>query len=135
MRVDGLKAYAKFDALFLINGSAYILDWKTGKRREKEHARQLRAYSAWACYHLNIRPTDITPIIAYLLPTYEEVTVSLNDFDLEDFARSVHNETQEMYQYCSNVEENIPLDKDAFPLCSRRTLCSYCNYRELCSLS
>ena len=131
-RIDGLKAYCKVDFLFPVDESLYILDWKTGKPREKRHSTQLRGYSAWAAYHYDRDVGRIRPMVAYLLPEYSEIDIQLNEFDLEDFTGRVRQETTEMYAYCRNVEGNIPLRKDSFTLTDNLSACEYCNYREFC---
>jgi CRISPR/Cas system-associated exonuclease Cas4 (RecB family) len=131
-RISGLKAYCKVDFLFPLRQKLYILDWKTGKHKEQRHSAQLRGYAAWAACHYERSIDQISPIIAYLLPEYEEVGVHLNEYDHEDFARRIRQETAEMYRYCRDVAENIPLDKRSFPLKNNPLNCQYCNYRELC---
>lgn len=132
-RIDEMKAYCKVDFLFPFNDTIYILDWKTGKKDIQKHNRQLKGYSAWASYHFSKDPTNIIPIIAYLRPTYSEMEVINNEFDLEEFTNQVLKETEEMYSLCSNVNENIPKDKEAFVKTHNRIYCDYCNFRELCN--
>jgi CRISPR/Cas system-associated exonuclease Cas4 (RecB family) len=52
--------------------------------------------------------------------------------DLDNFAVQVRAETDEMYEYCRDVEQNIPLDKPAFPMVSDERVCGYCAYRGVC---
>jgi hypothetical protein len=131
-RVDGLKAYCKVDFLVPADGRLHILDWKTGKEREERHAVQLRGYAAWASHRFGVPAEKIVPVVAYLLPEYREVSVELNQYDMQDFATLVRTQTHEMYALCSDVERNVPFPKDRFALTSIESLCSYCNYRELC---
>lgn len=140
-RLNGMKVYCKVDFLFpLKNPNAdtdnpaeniYILDWKTGKKDDK-HKKQLLGYVSWASYHFGKHPKDIIPIIAYLMPVYEELLMNFNEYDVEEFARQVRQETEEMYGFCSNVEENIPKPKEEFKKTTKEVICKYCNYRELC---
>ncbi len=131
-RIDGLKAYCKVDFLFPVDSTLHILDWKTGKERPEKHATQIRVYAAWAVYSLG-SPVDKTrPVIAYLLPHYHETAAGLNEYDLEEFSRLVRAQTQEMYAFCSDIEQNVPLPRDAFPMTKFSSVCSFCNYRELC---
>ena len=44
----------------------------------------------------------------------------------------VFEQTEEMYNYCSNYEENQPLAKEEFPMIEDTKSCKYCNYKELC---
>lgn len=134
-RIDGQKAYCKVDFLFPVGDEIHIYDWKTGRRDDIKHGKQMRGYVTWAHFHYNIDYTRIKPTVAYLLPDYEERSVELNEFDIEDFADRIRTETEEMYAYCENVEQNVPKPKEEFELTSNLKICAYCNYRELCGRS
>jgi len=98
-RVEGLKAYCKVDFLIPVQDQLYILAWKTGKEREDKHNAQMRGYAAWASYHYDILLDAITPTIAYLLPDYHETTVKLNEYDMQDFATLVREQTRRCIHY------------------------------------
>ena len=131
-RIDGMKVYCKVDFLFIVDGIVTILDWKTGKRDQEKGTKQLLGYSTWAAHHLNISAEKIEAVIAYLRPSYEEVVLKPSDDSLIEFATQVAWETEEMYAFCKDMAENIPLDKESFPMIPASGFCSYCNYKELC---
>lgn len=131
-RIDEMKVYCKVDFLFVVEGRIIILDWKTGKRVEEKHGKQLLGYTTWAAHHLNASAADIDAVIAYLRPSYEEVELSASDSDLKNFASQIRAETEEMYSFCGEVQENVPLEKESFPMTSRLGFCKYCNFKELC---
>lgn len=131
-RIDGQKAYCKVDFLFPVGDEIHIYDWKTGKRDDKKHGKQMRGYVTWAQFHYGVDYTKIKPTVAYLWPEYEERTVELNDFDIEDFADRIREETDEMYEYCVDVERNLPQPKKEFPKTDNLKICAWCNFRELC---
>jgi len=131
-RLGDLKAYCKVDFLFPSGQDYNILDWKTGKVNIDKHRKQLMGYATWATYHFDTQPSNVKPAIAYLQPAYAEVQETFNAFDLEHFAIQVRAETQEMYEYCRDIGQNIPLDKSEFPLVDDQRICSVCNYRGLC---
>ena len=131
-RLEGLKWYCKVDFMFPSGEKIIILDWKTGKKNEKKHSKQLVGYAAWASFHLDRKASDIEPIIVYLHPEYEEISLNITDVELMEYKERILRETKEMYGYCSNFEENIPLDKEKFPLREDTTICKYCNFKELC---
>ena len=131
-RLDGLKLYCKVDFMFPSGEKIIILDWKTGKKNEKKHSKQLVGYAAWASFHLDRKASDIEPIIVYLHPEYEEISLNPTEDELIEYKERIFSETKEMYGYCKNFEENIPLDKEAFPLLEDTAICRYCNYKELC---
>ncbi len=131
-RMDGLKTYFKVDFLFPIGDQLHILDWKTGKRDPEKHRKQLVGYSAWASYHFEVGVEKVVPTIAYLDPQYAEVEEVFNAFDLEHFAIQVRAESEEMQEYCRDVEQNIPAEKSEFPLIDDPRVCSHCEFRGLC---
>jgi hypothetical protein len=131
-RLGDLKIYCKVDFLCPADDGYQIIDWKTGKVLPDKHRKQLIGYSAWAAYHFETTPDKVTPTLAYLFPEYREVEETFNQFDLENFAVQVRAETDEMYEYCRDIERNIPLDKSEFPLIDDERICSKCNFRGLC---
>lgn len=131
-RIDGMKAYCKVDFLFPVGDEIHIYDWKTGKKDEKKHPKQMRGYVTWAHFHYGVDYTKIKPKVAYLLPEYEEQSVPLNEFDIQAFSDLIREETDEMYGYLENVETNKPKLKSEFKMTDNLRICSFCNFRELC---
>jgi hypothetical protein len=132
-RIQGMKAYCKVDFLFPVDGEIYIADWKTGQPDEFKFTKQLVGYAAWARYHLEQDPERIHPIIVHLYPEYSEKKLDVNEFDIEEFAIQMQEETEEMYQYCVDVGENIPVEKDRFPMTGKLSWCRYCHFKALCN--
>jgi hypothetical protein len=131
-RMDGLKVYCKVDFLFPAEDRIVIVDWKTGKEDEDKHLKQLTGYAAWAAYHLDRCAADVTPIVAYLQPEYREVGIAPTDADLFAFRERIERETKEMYAFCRDIEENLPLGKSSFPMTMNLGICRFCNFQELC---
>lgn len=131
-RIDGMKAYCKVDFLFPIGDELHVVDWKTGKEDDRKYADQLKGYVTWAAFHFEKDFDLIKPTVAYLQPEYKEVSVSLNNFDIDEFAGKIRKQSEEMYEYCEDKDLNIPLAKTQFPLTENRKICEYCNFRELC---
>ncbi len=132
VRINGMKAYCKVDFLFPDpKGDLYVLDWKTGKIDREKHHRQMTGYVVYAQDIFNTRAEKVKPVVVYLGGKYDEIEHGFTQNELDEFAREIEAQTQEMYQYCENVAENIPKTKEAFPK-HQRKLCAYCNYQELC---
>ncbi len=138
-RIDNLKAYCKVDFLFPVGDELVIIDWKTGKETKPppseyldKHARQLRGYVLWAHFQFDHDITKIKPYVAYLLPEYRERQFGGNEFDLEAFTDTIREETEKMYEYCRDVDENFPKAKEEFPMTHNLMTCKFCNFRELC---
>jgi hypothetical protein len=131
-RLGDLKAYFKVDFLFPYKDGFHIMDWKTGKADQERHRKQLMGYSTWACYHFEVDPAKVWPRIAYLRPDYHEVEETFDTDDLEHFAVQVRAETDEMYEYCRDIQANIPVEKDEFIRVDNPRICEYCNFRGIC---
>ena len=131
-RIDNHKAYCKVDFLFPVDGRLHIIDWKSGKEDYAKHSVQLRGYAGWANFQFGADYESITTTIAYLLPEYKETSVILNEYDIDDFAMRVREQTDAMQAYCEVPELNIPLPKEKFEMTPLENFCKTCKYRELC---
>ena len=131
-RLEEMKLYCKVDFLTPLDGKIVILDWKTGKKDEKKHSKQLVGYASWALHNMDKEATEIEPIMVYLYPEYDEITINVNDYDLKEYKEIIILQTKEMYSYCSDYEENQPWAKEEFPMVEDTKFCKYCNYKELC---
>ncbi len=134
VRLGGLKAYCKVDFLIPFDNEIVILDWKTGKKDEYKHSKQLLGYAAWAKEHFSDKYPNyiIKPVDVYLYPEYSEMSIEATEKDIQNLAEQIKVETQEMYKFCIDVENNVPKNKVEFPLCEKTFLCPYCNFRKLC---
>jgi CRISPR/Cas system-associated exonuclease Cas4 (RecB family) len=131
-RINDLKAFCKVDFSFPVDNKVYIMDWKTGKPVKEKHSKQLTGYALWANYTFGKKIDDIIPVIVYLYPQYDEKSVKIDNYSIAEFANTVANETQDMYRYLNDVEQNIPKDKKEFPLNGNKFSCKYCCYKEIC---
>lgn len=131
-RIGGIKAYCNFDFLVPLAGAVHIIDWKAGKQDERKYGRQLLAYATGAAGIYGVGPEQIEAVVAYVLPKYTERRLALDGADIAGFVETVRRETEEMRALCADVEQNLPLEKEQFPMTGRRGLCGYCEFRELC---
>ena len=132
-KIGGLKAYCKMDFIFIKDKKIHILDWKTGKKDEAKHKKQLLGYAAAAkTLSEQLKSSDIFPKAVYVNGTYDELNLSVCDEEIDNFAEVVAKETEEMQSFCSDIEENLPLTLDKFDKCQRQSFCNYCEFQELC---
>ena len=131
-RIDGMKAYLVIDFLSPTENGLVVIDWKTGGRYEDKYRKQLEGYASWASLEFDEEPARIEAAIAYLSPDYDEVQQPSSDIDVDRFLRRFRSETEEMYEFCIDIEENVPREKVAFPKTDQRVFCGGCNFRELC---
>jgi hypothetical protein len=132
-RIDNQKAYCKVDFLFPVEDRLHIIDWKTGREDYAKHSIQLRGYAGWANFQFGTDYANISTTVAYLLPEYNETTIALNEYDIDDFATRVREQTEAMYEFCEVPELNIPLPKEKFEMTPLVNFCKSCKYRELCN--
>ena len=132
-RINGLKAYCKMDFILVKDGNIHIIDWKTGKKDENKHTKQLLGY-ALAAKGLNpaVKSEEIFPKSVYVSDVYDELDLKADDGELADFVEVIKSETQEMQKYCSDIEENIPLPIENFPKTGNQNICRLCEFQELC---
>ncbi|MBN1576653.1 MAG: PD-(D/E)XK nuclease family protein [Chitinispirillaceae bacterium] len=131
-RLDGMKVYCKMDFLLPVDECIYILDWKTGNRDEAKHTLQLIGYSAAASTIFSMPWNRIFPRIVYLYPTFDEMEITVTDGDRDRFYSRIREQTEVMYQWCSDIENNIPRPIEAFTKSPSPSLCRQCRFRELC---
>ncbi len=134
-RFNDLKAYCKVDFFFPCKDEYYILDWKSGKYSAEKHRKQMLAYTLWARDTFQLQEEKINPILTFLLPNYQEIGEAFSREELNNFYQVVSDESNEMYSYCTNVKDNIPLLKAKFPKTDKYIVCSFCNFRKLCNLA
>lgn len=131
-RLNGLKVYCKMDFLLPVDDCMYILDWKTGKKDEVKHSAQLMGYSAAANSIFSMPWNRIFPRIVYLYPEFDEMEIAATSSDKEQFFNRIRQQTDIMYQWCVDVENNIPRPMKEFDMNPSPQLCRQCKFRELC---
>jgi CRISPR/Cas system-associated exonuclease Cas4 (RecB family) len=131
-RLNGLKAYCKMDFLIPVENSIYILDWKTGQKDQFKHRNQLLGYAAAAHQNFGIPWNAIFPKIIYLTPHYDEFEIEIKENDLKSFFEVIKAQTEQMYEFCSSVDDNKPLPIDSFPKNPSPGMCRQCKYQEFC---
>jgi CRISPR/Cas system-associated exonuclease Cas4 (RecB family) len=121
------------DFIFIKDDKIHIIDWKTGKKDEKKHTKQLLAY-ALAVKGLNptVKSEEILPKSVYVNGIYEELSPDITDEKLTNVADTIMSQTQEMQKFCLNIKENVPLSIENFYKTSNETICKMCEFQELC---
>ncbi|MEW6754520.1 MAG: PD-(D/E)XK nuclease family protein [Candidatus Latescibacterota bacterium] len=131
-RIDGMKAYCKVDFAFLVGQRLSILDWKTGRRDEAKHRRQLVAYATWAVHDQGVAPGQVEAVVAYLRPEYAEVPLQPSAAEVDGFVACMRAQTEELRALCADADQNRPLPKEAFAMTEMGAICRHCNFRQLC---
>jgi len=130
--VGGLKAYCKVDFAFPLGETIYVLDWKTGKSDEIKHRKQLLGYVHYVMEHYKVPAQAVKAGLAYVGRENRELETEFDSSEVEEFKTQLSRETDEMYRYCLDVQENVPLGIEHFTPCNKPNVCRQCNYQEVC---
>lgn len=130
-RINNIKAYCKVDFLFPVENKIYIVDWKTGKEDELKQEKQLKGYTAFACDHFGKKAEDVVCILYFVKESKEKV-FHFSAEEITQFSQSIKLQTEEMYGFNSNIDNNIPLPKSEFKKTASEAVCHFCNYRDIC---
>jgi CRISPR/Cas system-associated exonuclease Cas4 (RecB family) len=118
------------------DGSCEIVDWKTGRRREEEGAREQLAGYAWFLQR-RLGNTFVegrwTARAVYLRDGEEEQYV-ITRLDLLRAEHRIRESVERMRGLLSDPSANEPLPREAFPLVhpAFRFRCNRCQYFRLC---
>lgn len=133
-RLDGMKAYARVDFAFPgDDGNLIVIDWKTGKRYGKKHALQMQGYILYAHDICGYPLEKIKAVLEYLADDNEPLESQMTQKHLDSFRSMVKKQLSEMHSMCEDVDKNIPLPMESFPLITSHRFCKWCKYRELCN--
>lgn len=133
-RLDGMKAYARVDFAFPNNdGGLVVVDWKTGKRHEKKHTLQMQGYILYAHDICGYPIEKIKAVLEYLSDDSESLEYQMTQKDLRSFRMMLKKQLLELHAMCQDVDKNVPLPIESFPLKTNHRFCQWCKYRELCS--
>lgn len=112
------------------DGSAVIVDWKTGRIREDKDKRQLEVY-AFYFFSMNENVDEVTARLEYLANGGHKEYIFVRD-DLPGVKKRIAASLEMMKEYLADSEKNKPLPEDEFPVKDDIRLCSYCNFEEIC---
>lgn len=131
--VNGLKAYCKVDFAFPLADKIYVLDWKTGKIDLDKHKKQLLGYVHYVMEHFKVPASQVKAGLCYVGKERQELEPEFSPAEVEAFKALVKKETEDMYSFCLDVRENVPLGIEEFYPCNKPNICRLCNYQEVCA--
>jgi len=133
-RLEGKKAYAKPDFIFEHkDGRHYLVEWKTGKPRRDENLVQVQAYLFYAHDILGLELDSMVGVVHYLTyPSEKPIEVEGRLINPMVMKNKNMSELKMIESKCSNVKENIPLEKGQFPKTDILDLCEMCKFKEIC---
>ena len=127
---EGTQIYAAPDFAFRVEGDRVrMLDWKTGRPREKD-LDQLKGYVLFVESQWGISRHALQAELHYL-GQGETTLVEIDDASLEAFTDRMRASIAEMQARLDDVEGNVASPERFEPTPSART-CARCNFRRLC---
>jgi hypothetical protein len=109
-----------------------LFDWKTGSPRDSDIL-QVRFYALAAEGRWGFPPLAVRARLVYLFPSAVEQTVEVTPEGLEDGKRALAESWELMKSVLADVDENIPLGIEHFPVTDRPGLCYRCPFQEICA--
>ncbi len=108
-----------------------VFDWKSGSPRDSD-VLQVRFYALLAESLWGFRPETVRARLVYLHPGPVEQSVEVTPEGLEDGRRVLLESWELMKSVLADVDENIPLGIEHFPVTGRPELCFRCPFQEIC---
>lgn len=136
-RVKGIKVWVKCDVILQWGESFFIIDWKTGRKFERDgYDLQLAIYAMYLMKEISkskeisISPSDIRVTLSNIY-LGEEFT---NPVEIEKIywaEEEIVSSTNQMKALLRDPVENIAAEED-FPKTKDVSLCKTCNFRKAC---
>ena len=130
---DGIKVYAIPDYVYRDGDLLHIHDWKAGRPMDS-HASQLAVYGLWAGIRHGVRPENIETHLEYLM-TGQTASARLREEDVAEISQHIRSTAADMAEYLENAdrEANVPVGREEWDMAAERSVCSRCNFYELCA--
>ena len=128
--LGGVKAFAAGDMAYLHDGTAYLIDWKSGRPSEDDRLQVNLAAHSLIESHSALAGLPIRATLHYLFTGEEERVAVPNDLGA-CAADTVAAGVKEMRSFLRDIETNAPLDVGEFPR-KKSGLCPSCNFTPLC---
>jgi CRISPR/Cas system-associated exonuclease Cas4 (RecB family) len=112
------------------DGSAVVVDWKTGKPRAGEDE-QVQGYVLFAQHKWGVEPARTTAKLVYL-GSGEERAVQVDEPALQRFRAHFRESVQGMRELLEHPAKNLPREIDLFPPTEDHKRCATCAFRRVC---
>lgn len=136
-KINGIQVWVTCDAILRWEDDFIIIDWKTGKKFDKDsYELQLSTYAIYLMKEIskqtkmNIYPSDIRVILSNVF-LGEEYTSPVEIEKIQWAEKEIMTSVSYMKKLLRNPYENIA-HIDDFPMTNNQDLCKYCNFRKAC---
>ena len=132
-QIDGTKVWCAIDFAYTApDGVLHVIDWKTGKSESESLRQQLACYAFFAKTRWAATMPTMSLAGVFLRDDARRSHYDITDQDLVDVQESILSSAAAMRAKLVDVENNVPMDEDAFRLCENERICSRCNFKEVC---
>ena len=129
--LDGVKVFAIPDFAYReADGTAVVVDWKTGRAREG-YDEQVLGYVLYLSTRYRMPIEQIRASLVYLNADQEQ-TVQVDAAAIDAFKRHFQKSVEEMRGLLRDPAANLPHGIDAFPRTEDRDACARCVFRRPC---
>ncbi|WP_191559374.1 PD-(D/E)XK nuclease family protein [Metabacillus idriensis] len=136
MKKGDIKIWLKMDLHYFdpMTNKRAILDWKTGNSNQADRS-QLALYAHYISTLYKISDLDNIEIRNEYLLTDESKSYKLKKIDIDNMRELTDLSIAHMQSYLLDIEKNIPLDEAYFQKTNNQSVCSRCNFREICKIN
>ncbi len=133
MERQGIKIWVVMDLVYRDKktGRYVIVDFKTGKSSENDVV-QLILYAWFIQQAFGIESLDQIELRSEYLADGRTVAYTPSYFDLEKNEYLLNTSIEWMRSYLLDIDQNIPVEMEAFEQTANQRTCQSCSFRELC---
>lgn len=129
--LDGVKVFAIPDFAYLEpDGSAVVVDWKTGKSREG-YDEQVLGYALYLSTRYRLPVEKVKASLVYLNENTEH-TVTVDAQAIETFRNHFKKSVSQMRELLRDPAANVPKEREQFALTDDTDACARCVFRRPC---
>ncbi len=128
--VPPFEAIAAPDLVYRDRDAVVIVDWKTGKIGDNDRL-QMAAGALWARQRLGCEGDELKAKLVYLESRQVE-EFALDEEEMDRCAETIHRDMEAMADCLEDRANNIPLDRESFPLHNNKKFCRHCEFQEIC---
>lgn len=131
---NGIKVWLRMDLHYtdLMNSNRTVVDWKSGKTN-KDDRYQLALYAHYVSKAYKMTNLNKIEIRNEYLLNNESKSYTLKQIDIDSMKDLIESSIGYMQSFLSEVDQNIPIEESMFEKTNNQSICSRCNFKEICN--